>query len=137
MSAIKKSNIFFLALMGFVAFVTFRFPDLDIKLLGIGRHRNFLFHSAIFPSVALWLVYRIKPKELVRFVLLGIVAGFSVGVGVHLFTDIFQSAPIKFPFIGSLVNGTSVDDRLWIGINMIICGTIPPRILRREKLEME
>ena len=71
------------------------------------------------------------------FVFLGIVAGFSVGVGVHLFTDIFQSAPIKFPLIGSLVNGKSVDDRLWIGINMIICGTIPLRIFRKETPKME
>jgi len=78
-----------------------------------------------------------KPRRLIRFILLGIVAGFSVGVGVHLFTDIFQSAAIKFPFIGSLVNGTSVDDRLWTGVNMIICGTIPPRIFRKERLESE
>lgn len=47
------------------------------------------------------------------------VAGFTLGtyamgVGVHLMIDVFQPKAVIFPFIGSLVNGTLVDDNIWL-----------------------
>ena len=101
----------------------FSFPDKDISLLGIGHHRYFLFHSAI-GLVALrhfykqWLdaennnqhfTNRVKRK--VSGSLLG---SFAMGVGIHLAVDSFQPKSIVFPFFGSLVNGTLVDDNIWL-----------------------
>ena len=114
------------------AAVTFRFPDLDIKLLGIGKHRYFLFHSAIVPLL-LWRFSRsLQQIAVIGFILTIFIGGFLVGVGVHLVTDVFQTAPVKFPFIGSLVDGTSIDDRLWEGINAIICFVTAWKIGRRR-----
>ncbi len=103
------------------AAVTFRFPDLDIKLLGIGKHRYFLFHSAIVPLLVLWISRSLQQIAIVGFILTIFIGGFLAGVGVHLVTDVFQTAPVKFPFVGSLIDGTSIDDRLWEGINAIVC----------------
>ena len=36
--------------------------------------------------------------------------GFALGA--HLCQDSFQNQAVKFPFIGSQANGTSVDDKL-------------------------
>ena len=76
-----------------------------------------------------------ESPKVVHFILLSIADGFSAGVSVHFSTDIFLSEPIKYPFIGSLVNDTYVDNRLWTDANMITLGIIPPQILRKEKDE--
>lgn len=103
-----------------------RFPDLDIALFGIGAHRNFLFHSGAI--VAVFHVMRDKARGapvgttgrrglvLVSDLLL-LTAG--AGVGVHLIVDatIQSGKAVLFPLIGSLVNGTRVDDRLWLAAN--------------------
>ncbi len=115
-----------------VAIVTFRFPDLDIRLLGIGRHRNFLFHSAIVPLLALLVSRPLRPIGAVGFVMSVLTAGFLAGVGTHLVTDLFQTTAVKFPFIGSLVDGTSVDDRLWEGANAIVCFAAAWSVGRRQ-----
>jgi hypothetical protein len=104
------------------------FPDLDISILGIGNHRFFLFHSAL-GLVALRYFYRewvtkqkdpslwaSRVKRKVGGALLG---GFALGVGVHLAIDVFQPKSIVFPFIGSLVDGTLVDDNIWLLANSV------------------
>lgn len=97
-------------------------PDWDIPLLGIGNHRYFIFHSAI-GLVVLRYFYKqwlsqleensmsnnIKKK--VSGALLGSLA---FGVGVHLAVDVFQPKSIVFPFFGSLIDGTLVDDNIWL-----------------------
>ena len=103
------------------AILTFRFPDWDIRLLGIGKHRYFLFHSSILPLLALWGSRKIRNVAVLGFLAMTFVVGFLIGVGVHLVTDIFQTKAVMFPFIGSLVDGTSVDDRLWEGGNALVC----------------
>lgn len=105
------------------AVLCYRFPDLDIPLLGIGNHRYFLFHSAIFP-IAVWLLSRRARGAWVRVVAAALAASFAIGVGIHLFTDVFQSKSVVFPFVGTLVRGTSLDDRLWEGTNAAICGVV-------------
>ncbi len=102
------------------------FPDLDIRLLGIGRHRFFLFHSAL-GLVALWKLYKCWLSaerdgglantwggKVINKTTGVLTAGFAMGVGVHLAIDVFQPKAVIFPFIGSLVDGTLLDDNLWL-----------------------
>ena len=102
--------------------VSLKFPDLDIKILGIGMHRFFLFHSAFFPLV-FYMTARLilKPTGIPGLILSGFCAAFAAGTGIHLLTDVFQSKAVIFPFIGSLVDGTSLDDRLWLLGNALAC----------------
>ena len=98
------------------------FPDTDISLLGIGYHRYFLFHSAL-GLVALRYFYKQwlqkldedKFKNRVAKKVSGALLGsFSIGVGIHLAIDVFQPKSVVFPFFGSLVDGTLVDDNIWL-----------------------
>ncbi|HEQ71226.1 MAG TPA: hypothetical protein ENN69_01955 [Spirochaetia bacterium] len=47
-------------------------------------------------------------------------AGFSLGVSVHLCTDLMSRKSVHFLFVSTLVKGTSLDDRCWIGLNMVL-----------------
>lgn len=100
----------------------FPFPDSDISLLGIGNHRFFLFHSSI-GLIALRYFYKqwLQKMDDAKFIsrvskkVSGMLLGsFSMGVGIHLAIDVFQPKSIVFPFFGSLVNGTLVDDNIWL-----------------------
>jgi hypothetical protein len=96
-------------------------PDIDISLLGIGKHRYFLFHSAIGLAILRYFYHRWTQGNhkglLERFgqkitgVALG---GYAFGVGIHLALDVVQPKSVVFPFFGSLVDGTLVDDRIWL-----------------------
>ncbi|MBO8161937.1 MAG: hypothetical protein H0Z24_09945 [Thermosipho sp. (in: Bacteria)] len=106
----------------------FHFPDIDISLLGIGNHRFFLFHSAIGLWVLrrfyrLWLESTRDDTGLVAKAgqkLSGtILAAGAVGVGIHLMVDVFQPKSIVFPFFGSLIDGTLVDDNAWLLLNSL------------------
>ena len=126
--SVRTRSAVFLVILAVSAAALFKFPDLDIPLLGIGNHRYFLFHSAIVPLAAWYALRRW------RFVGLALVAGFALGVGVHLFTDVFQTKSVVFPIVGTLVRGSSVDDRLWEGGNALACGVITWRgWTRRER----
>lgn len=101
------------------------FPDRDIPTLGIGRHRFFLFHSSL-GVVALRYLHRLwlerefnggEPGILGRAAMkvTGAALGaYAMGVGVHLAIDVFQPKAVIFPFFGSLVDGTLVDDNIWL-----------------------
>jgi hypothetical protein len=99
------------------------FPDRDIRLLGIGSHRYFLFHSAL-GLVALrhfyrdWMEKQADPQRwssrVKRKVAGAALGSFAAGVGVHLAVDVFQPKAVLFPFIGSLADGTMVDDNVWL-----------------------
>lgn len=106
------------------------FPDLDISTLGIGYHRYFLFHSAAAP----WMLSKIYEARLARTEgtnrfsdkvinrLLGIMAASGAwAVGVHLAVDVMQPKSVIFPFIGSLFDGTMIDDEIWLLGNSIYC----------------
>jgi len=96
-------------------------PDIDITLLGIGNHRYFLFHSAI-GLVILRYFYRAwvngnSSNILNRWgqKITGVALGaYALGVGIHLTLDVVQPKSVVFPFFGSLVDGTLVDDRIWL-----------------------
>jgi hypothetical protein len=108
-----------ITIIGLILF--FRFPDLDISILGIGLHRYFLFHSAIFPIIVFIITGFFKKPQFILIILKSFCGAFSTAIGVHLFTDIWQNTAVYFPFIGTLVKGTSIDDRIWIIVNMIVC----------------
>jgi len=113
--------LFLLAGTAIFAILTFRFPDLDIRLLGIGKHRYFLFHSAIVPLIALWASAKLRNISIIGYLTRLFAIGFLAGVGVHLLTDVLQFKAVMFPFVGSLIDGTSIDDRLWEGGNALVC----------------
>jgi hypothetical protein len=109
------------------------FPDIDILLLGIGGHRNFLTHSAAGPAVGSWLAAWVEQHACVHRAIEylsplagGFSVGFSVGVGSHLMIDgTFQgSKAVLFPLIGSLVGGTLLDDDIWLLANAAGCFAI-------------
>lgn len=105
------------------AVVGYGLPDLDIGFLGIGNHRYFLFHSAIglhfLKKFYLFMVYdmnKIESPELKKFLALS-GAFMSYGVALHLLIDCFQPKAVIFPFVGSLIDGTILDDNLWLLTN--------------------
>ena len=65
-------------------------------------------HSAIVPLAVLWVARKLRNISIVGYLAVTFATGFLSGVGIHLVTDVFQTAPVKFPFIGSLVDGTSI-----------------------------
>lgn len=96
-------------------------PDLDITLMGIGYHRYFLFHSAIGLAVlkrlhSIWCEKRHGRlvSSAMQKVCGAALCGCAVGVGIHLLSDAIHPKSVVFPFFGSLINGTIVDDSLWL-----------------------
>ena len=52
----------------------------------------------------------------------GVVAGSGCfAIGCHLAIDVLQPKSIVFPYFGSLVDGTLVDDNIWLLGNSIYC----------------
>jgi hypothetical protein len=84
------------------------FPDLDIRLLGIGAHRNPLFHSSLSLVVLLFLVRRQHAM------LQTLVLGYGVGLASHLLWDMVYYGNVRW-----LPGG--VFDRLWLGANGVVC----------------
>jgi Domain of unknown function (DUF5942) len=84
------------------------FPDLDITFLGIGAHRNPLFHSSLSFFVLLWLVRR---QSVIVQVL---VLGYGIGLGSHLLWDTLYYGNVHWIPGGML-------DRLWLGANGLAC----------------
>jgi hypothetical protein len=84
------------------------FPDLDITLLGIGAHRNPLFHSSLSFLVLWWLVTR-------RSVILqAVVLGYGVGLASHLWWDTLFYGDVRW-----LPGGMA--DRLWLAGHGLAC----------------
>jgi len=103
------------------------FPDVDIRLLGIGSHRYFLFHSALSVFVLKRFVEEYQSfvaddPGAVRYdkVLASVAAGAGYGIALHLAADgLWQGGQdVTFGIPGlwqsSLVEGTLVDDNIWL-----------------------
>ncbi len=93
------------------------FPDLDIKFLGIGGHRNPLFHSGLLFFFLLFLLRR-NPSIFLH----TLVSGFGVGIASHLLWDLFDRADVRW-----LPGGTL--DRFWLGMNGFLCLILARRFL--------
>ena len=86
------------------------FPDLDITLLGIGRHRNPLFHSSL-SFFLLWVCVRQNNA-----VLHTLVAGYGVGLASHLWWDVLYYGNVRW------LPGRFIDS-LWLGVHGLLCLT--------------
>lgn len=84
------------------------FPDLDITILGLGAHRNPLFHSSLSFFVLLGLVRR---QSVILQVL---VLGYGIGLASHLLWDVVDYGNVQWLSGGML-------DRLWLGSNALAC----------------
>jgi Domain of unknown function (DUF5942) len=84
------------------------FPDLDITLLGIGAHRNPLFHSSLSFFALWWLVKRQSV------ILQAAVFGYGVGLASHLLWDTLFYGDVRW-LPGGMV------DRLWLAGNGLAC----------------
>lgn len=112
----RTVGVFFVALVP--CYLGTVFPDIDIKLLGIGGHRNPLFHSSLSFFVLAWLVGR-QPGFLHT-----VVAGYGVGLASHLWWDVLNYGDVRW-----LPGGTI--DRLWLGVHGLLCLITPwGRLLR-------
>jgi hypothetical protein len=83
-------------------------PDLDITLLGVGAHRNPLFHSSLSFFLMLMLVGRrqvwLQPLS----------AGYGVGLASHLWWDVVDYGDVRWLPGGAI-------DRIWLGLNGLLC----------------
>jgi hypothetical protein len=97
-------------------------PDWDIWLLGIGWHRNPIFHSAL-PYAAMTLLWRqldrrgLLPSAVGQRLRLAVHVGFTLGLGSHLGLDIVQYGNVHWIPGGRL-------DRLWLGSNAVVLGLL-------------
>jgi Na+-driven multidrug efflux pump len=89
------------------------FPDLDIKFLGIGGHRNPLFHSCLSYFILFFIVS--GKNNFLRI----LVIGYGVGLGSHFWWDIIYYGDVRWIPGGTL-------DRAWLFINGLL-SFIPPR----------
>jgi hypothetical protein len=93
------------------------FPDLDITLLGIGAHRNPLFHSSL-SFLVLWWVARRQSV-----ILQAVVLGYGVGLASHLWWDALYYGDVRW-----LPGG--VADRLWLAGHGLAC--LVPLMVRSQ-----
>ena len=106
----RPVGIFFTALIP--CYLGTVFPDWDIRLLGIGGHRNPLFHSSLsFFGLAVLLGRRAG-------FLATLVAGYGVGLASHLWWDVVYYGDVRWLPGGAL-------DRLWLGVHGLLCLTTP------------
>ena len=94
------------------------FPDLDITILGIGAHRNPLFHSSLSFFALLWLVHR---QSVILQVL---VFGYGIGLASHLLWDVVDYGNVQWFSGGKL-------DRLWLGSNALAC--LVPLMIKSQR----
>ncbi|MHA1638140.1 MAG: hypothetical protein ACTSUB_09020 [Candidatus Thorarchaeota archaeon] len=89
-------------------------PDWDIPLLGISRHRNIIFHSAILPMIVVLMTLINVATSIFSTVSLSvgahveyyIAALFLLGYASHLYLDIFPSDASPLEIVWRAVNPT-------------------------------
>ncbi len=105
-------------------------PDLDIRVLGIGWHRYFLFHSAagawllreFAESYTAW-VQRDPTAPRLQKVVAAVASAGAVGIALHLLKDALLDGNKSVVFgipglrVNTLVPGTYLDDDLWLVAN--------------------
>jgi len=141
----KKANFLFklfayILAVGGGAWAGNAVPDQDIKIMGLGKHRNFMFHSA-FVAVAMVFVgkfiFRVLDRSLhhidedseyykealfYKNLFYSFSFGLSFGVASHLGIDgtVQNGKAVLFPGIGSIVNDTLLDDKIYLIVNAFL-----------------
>lgn len=97
-------------------------PDWDITVLGIGRHRNPLFHSAIPYFCLAWLWRKLGLPEVMYTIGgprldIALHVGFALGLASHLGLDVWQYGNVRWIPGGTL-------DRLWLGGHALLLGLV-------------
>ncbi len=105
-SPAKVAGFFLLALIP--CYLGTVLSDLDIRLCGIGCHRNPVFHSSLSFFILLWLVRR--QSEFLQ----TLVIGYGVGLASHLLWDVVDYGDVRW-LPGGLI------DRLWLSVNGLLC----------------
>jgi hypothetical protein len=103
--------------------------DWDIRLLGIGRHRNPLFHSAVpyYFLAYLWHLLVLQTKQSSTFgqrLSLAFHVSLALGLSSHLVLDVIQYGDVRWIPGGGL-------DRLWLSGNAALLGLVawfPPSL---------
>jgi hypothetical protein len=103
--------------------------DWDIRLLGIGRHRNPLFHSAVpyYFLAYLWHLLILQTKQssmLGQRLSLAFHVSLALGLSSHLVLDVIQYGDVRWIPGGRL-------DRLWLSGNAVLLGLVawfPPTL---------
>ena len=90
------------------------FPDLDITFLGIGGHRNPLFHSSL-SFFLLWLGVRLGLRQSTA-ILHTVIAGYGIGLASHLWWDVLYYGDVRW------LSGRVID-RVWLGVHGLLCLT--------------
>lgn len=96
------------------------FSDLDITLLGIGSHRNPLFHSSL-SYLVLYFLLRQEGRILRIFLI-----GYGVGLASHLWWDVVYYGDVRW------LPGSTLD-RLWLAGNGLLC-FIPPSSRQKNSM---
>lgn len=109
-------------------------PDIDLLLIRFIGHRSILTHSALLPVSFLLFTYLLK-SGVSRLAARRLLSWFCVGVGAHLFADLFVQkwvgfALIKLPFGYGSLRGMSL---IFILINLLVCLIISEWIMRDDR----
>ena len=96
-------------------------PDLDIRILGIGAHRNPIFHSGLS-----FIVIYFVSKSYHSMFLQNLVIGYGIGLASHLWWDVLYYGDVRW------LPGKTID-MLWLGINGLLCLVISEMSVKREK----
>lgn len=136
----RQSRIFlhplFLAVALPMLYLGTALSDWDIRFLGIGGHRNPIFHSAIPYLILayLWgkIGYHPTADELTgQRLVVGAHVGLAIGLCSHMVLDIAQYGDVRWIPGGQL-------DRLWLAGNAVLLGLAAwyPRYIPRPSVGM-
>ncbi len=106
--ALKMKAVTFFSLAVIPCYLGTVAPDLDISLLGIGGHRNPIFHGCFF-YVGFW--FFVGRHHRLAHVL---VTGFGIGLASHLLWDVVDYGDVRW------ISG-GFADRVWLSVNGAIC----------------
>lgn len=93
-------------------------PDWDIRLLGIGAHRNPIFHSAIlyFLAALLWRLAggdRWIGSPLAVRLIVAVQVGLCLGLSSHMVMDIIQYGDVRW------LTGATLG-KLWLAVHAVL-----------------
>ena len=130
--------IAFLVSAGFVGYLAFPLPTVDVEVLGEGASRNFLFYSALLPVLLLLSCSLLESRPFTRVVTAGATVGAAIGIGAQLVKALFVAEPVTFFALGSIFPDTLVDDALWLIGNTVTCAlVIYAALTQAEEIEDE